>query len=68
MIYHGFYKEQVHFLCDRFPLYAGLFLPNFKSPEELEKGIMLALQNGAGGVSLFGKVNDWVLKVLKTIG
>ena len=76
MIYHGFYKEQVdwigdavkdgvQFLCGRFPLYAGLFLPNFKSQKELENGINLALQNGAGGVSLFGKVDEWVLEALK---
>jgi hypothetical protein len=76
MIYHGFYKEQVnwigdavkegiHFLCGRFPLYAGLFLPNFKSPLELEEGIKLAMDNGASGVSLFGKIDDSVLEVLK---
>ena len=76
MIYHGFYKEQVgwigdavkegvHFLCGKFPLYAGIFLPNFKSQEELETGINLALQNGASGVSLFGNVDDSVLRALK---
>lgn len=80
MIYHGFYKEQVewigdavkegvHFLCGKFPLYAGIFLPNFKSSEELEKGIKLALDNGAGGISFFGKVSTSVLEVLKrTLG
>ncbi|WP_430972523.1 family 10 glycosylhydrolase [Sunxiuqinia rutila] len=76
MIYHGFYREQVqwigdavkegvHFLCGRFPLYAGLFLPNFKSSEELDAGISYALKNGAAGVSLFGNVDDDVLAVLK---
>ncbi len=75
MIYHGFYrepvswigdavKEGVHFLCDRFPLYSGLFIPNFKNKEELRDGIQYALNNGAGGVSLFGDVNDEVLEVL----
>ncbi len=78
MIYHGFYNEQVswigdavkegiHFLNERFPLYAGLFIPNFKSPEELETGIKLALENGASGISLFGKIDDGVLKTLKKI-
>ncbi|MGQ7868019.1 family 10 glycosylhydrolase [Sunxiuqinia sp. sy24] len=76
MIYHGFYREQVqwigeavkegvHFLCGRFPLYAGLFLPNFKSTKELDNGIDYALKNGAAGVSLFGNVDDEVLAVLK---
>jgi len=77
MIYHGFYREDIawigdavkegmRWLCGKFPLYAGLFLPDFKSNEELEKGIEYALNNGASGVSLFGKVNDDVLDVLKT--
>jgi hypothetical protein len=76
MIYHGFYKEQVswigdaveegiHFLCGKFPLYAGLFIPDFKSMEELEEGIKTALKNGASGVSLFGKVDGKVLAVLQ---
>ena len=76
MIYHGFYKEQVswigdaveegiHFLCGRFPLYAGIFLPDFKSDEELYAGIKTALAHGASGMSLFGEVDDRVLSILK---
>ena len=76
MIYHGFYKEQVswigdaveegiHFLCGRFPLYAGIFLPDFKSDEELEQGIRTAIAHGASGISFFGQVNDHVLEILK---
>jgi hypothetical protein len=76
MIYHGFYKEDVSWIGDavaegvkgingRFPLYAGLYLPDFKNNNELEKGIEYALRNGAAGVSLFGNVNEDVLKVLK---
>jgi hypothetical protein len=76
MIYHGFYKEDVawigdavaegvHGLNGRFPLYAGLFLPDFKNSEELEQGIKFALQNGAGGVSLFGDVTEETLLVLE---
>jgi len=76
MIYHGFYREQVswigdaveegiHFLNGRFPLYAGLFLPDFKNMDELEKGIEVAIKNGASGVSLFGKVDENVLDVLR---
>jgi len=76
MIYHGFYKEQVswigdaveegiHFLCGRFPLYAGIFLSDFKSDEELESGIKTALSHGASGISFFGNVSDNVLSILK---
>lgn len=76
MIYHGFYKEQVswigdavdegiRFLCGKFPLYAGLFIPDFKSVEEIDAGIKTALENGALGVSLFGKVDEKILAVLK---
>ncbi|MCK5729909.1 MAG: hypothetical protein KAH68_02465, partial [Draconibacterium sp.] len=78
MIYHGFYNEQVswigdaveegvHFLNGKFPLYAGLFLPDFKSQQELEQGIKTAMANGAAGVSLFGNVDENVLSTLKKI-
>ena len=78
MIYHGFYREPVrwigdaveegvHFLAGKFPLYAVLFLSDFKSDDELEQGIKTAMANGAGGVSLFGHVNDRALNVLKKI-
>jgi uncharacterized lipoprotein YddW (UPF0748 family) len=76
MIYHGFYKEEVswigdavaegiHFLCGRFPLYAGLFLPDFKSIDEFEAGVKTALENGASGISVFGKLDERTLNVLK---
>jgi hypothetical protein len=76
MIYHGFYKEGVswigdavhegvHALHHKFPLYAGLFLPDFKDQNEIRQGIIYALQKGASGVSLFGNVTDEVLSSLK---
>ncbi|HZX58605.1 MAG TPA: family 10 glycosylhydrolase [Mucilaginibacter sp.] len=77
MIYHGFYKESVgwigeavaegvHFLAGKFPLYAGLYLSDFKNDDEIRQGIQIALKNGAAGVSLFGSVKDNnVLKILK---
>ena len=75
MIYHGFYKEDIPWighavqqglrgLDGRFPLYAGLYLPDFKDINETEQGIKTALENGAEGVSIFGNVNDEVLEVL----
>jgi hypothetical protein len=76
MIYHGFYKEGVAWIGDavqegvnalhgKFPLYAGLFLPDFKNQDEVRQGIINALQRGAAGVSLFGNVTDEVLNSLK---
>ncbi|MBK5720070.1 family 10 glycosylhydrolase [Dysgonomonas sp. Marseille-P4677] len=75
MIYHGFYKEDVPWIGDavkqglrgidgRFPLYAGLYMPDFKNNQEIEEGIKYALQNGASGVSIFGDLNDDILAIL----
>lgn len=78
MIYHGFYKEDVSWIGDavaegvkgiggKFPLYAGLYLSDFKSNEEIKTGIELAMQNGAAGVSIFGRVDNNILEILKSI-
>ncbi|WP_165041759.1 family 10 glycosylhydrolase [Dysgonomonas sp. ZJ709] len=75
MIYHGFYKEEVPWIGDavaqgmrgldgRFPIYAGLYMPDFKSNEEIEQGVEYALKNGASGISIFGNLNDDVLDIL----
>ncbi|MGL5785714.1 MAG: family 10 glycosylhydrolase [Bacteroidales bacterium] len=75
MIYHGFYKEPVRWIGDavaqgvrgidgRFPLYAGLFLPDFKDCNEFEEGVRFALSNGARGISVFGDPDDKYLNVL----
>ncbi|MCW3462609.1 family 10 glycosylhydrolase [Chitinophaga nivalis] len=76
MIYHGFYRENISWIGDAvaegvkalhgaFPLYAGLFLPDFKGNyTDLGTAVKLALQNGAAGVSIFGDVNPDVLRVL----
>ena len=79
MIYHGFYKEEIGWIGDavaegvkgiggKFPLYAGLYLPNFKSNQEIKTAIGIAMQNGAAGVSIFGKLNPDLLAILKEIG
>lgn len=76
MIYHGFYKEGVAWIGDavregvgalhqKFPLYAGLYLPDFVTAAELQQGMEYALKNGAAGISLFGTVTDEVLETLK---
>lgn len=77
MIYHGFYKEKVswigdavaegvHFLAGSCPLYAGLYLSDFNSDDELRQGIQYAFTNGAAGISLFGDVSKGnVLDILR---
>jgi len=78
MIYHGFYKENVQWIGDavaegvrllhgKSPLYAGLYLPDFKNNDELKQGMKYALQNGAAGISIFGNATDEVLHTLKEI-
>lgn len=78
MIYHGFYQENIAWIGDavaegiariggKFPLYAGLFLPDFKSRDEIQRGMELAMQNGAAGVSLFGRVDSPVLETLRSV-
>lgn len=76
MIYHGFYKENTSWigtavqeglrgLDGRFPLYAGLYLPDFKDVNDIRDGVKYALDNGASGVSLFGDMNDEILSMIK---
>jgi uncharacterized lipoprotein YddW (UPF0748 family) len=77
MTYHAFYKEGiswignavaegVHFLAGKFPLYAGLYLSDLKTDDDIRQGIRVAMQNGAAGVSFFGDVERGnTLKILK---
>lgn len=76
MIYHGFYKEDIGWIGDavaegfnalhgKFPLYAGLYLPDFPTTAEVSQGIVQALTRGAAGVSLFGNVTEDVLQALE---
>jgi len=76
MIYHGFYKEDVAWIGNaveegikalnkKFPLYAGLYLPDFKNTTEVQQGIEYALKNGADGISLFGNVSEEVMLALQ---
>ncbi|GGH13989.1 Tat pathway signal protein [Sphingobacterium alkalisoli] len=79
MIYHGFYSEPVSWigtavnegveaLNGKFPLYAGLYLPDFKAAEEIRQAISLSKKNGAAGISLFGETDftPAILEVLKS--
>jgi uncharacterized lipoprotein YddW (UPF0748 family) len=62
MIYQSFYEEGVPWIgfvtaqCVHdvdFPIMAGLYSPALRAPEDLEKAIGLAHDNGARGVSFF---------------
>jgi hypothetical protein len=39
-----------------FPIYAGLYMSAFKSPEEFSDAVRLVLKRGGAGASLFGGV------------
>ncbi len=80
MIYHGFYREPISWIGEavaegvqtlhqKFPLYAGLYLPDFQNTQELESAIQLAKVNGASGISLFGEseIDQEVLDCIKRI-
>jgi uncharacterized lipoprotein YddW (UPF0748 family) len=77
MIYHGFYRENVHWigqavkegvraLNGKIPLYAGLYLLDFKNDQEIHQGIVNALHNGAHGVTIFSNPDQRVLDILKS--
>jgi uncharacterized lipoprotein YddW (UPF0748 family) len=74
MIYHSFYNRAVDFIGEcmienihavRFPIYAGLYMPAFETPEEFRQGLQLVKKRGGAGVSLFGGVGDPFWKVFE---
>lgn len=67
MIYHSFYNESVDWIGEcvlenirsvQFPIIAGLYMPGFEAPAELNSAIRLAKKRGVHGISLFGEVPD----------
>lgn len=75
MLYHGFYQEPpkwiglaaqdgLRVLQGKFPMYAGIYLPDFNNSAEIETGIRSALESGVRGVSIFGRVEDQVLTLV----
>ncbi len=62
MLYQNFYRENINWIGFAtkqgisdvdFPIYSGLYCPALKKPEDLEKAIRLAKENGAKGISIF---------------
>ena len=79
MIYHGFYNEEVDWIgyatkqgvsdveSENIGINTGVYMPDFKSVEELKQAILLAKENGAKGVTFFNAFNltDEYLKAIK---
>lgn len=79
MIYHGFYNEEINWIGyatkqgvadvkDRgVGINTGIYIPPFKSSEELKQAILLAKENGAKGVTFFDgpTLTDDYLKTIK---
>ena len=65
MIYHGFYNEEIDWIgyatkqgvtdieSENISLHTGVYLPPFKSADELKEAIVLAKENGAKGITFF---------------
>jgi len=67
MTYHSFYLQPPSWIGEcvlegiqavSVPVYAGLFMPDFKDQEDFRLGLDVAVGNGARGVSLFGNVGE----------
>lgn len=81
MIYHGFYNEEIDWIgfatkqgvtdvkSENIGLNTGIYIPPFKSAEELKQAILLAKENGAKGVSFFDgpTLTDDYLNAIKEI-
>lgn len=78
MIYHNFYQENIDwigFATEQgvndvdFPINTGLYMPAFKTADELEQAIRLAKEKGAKGVSIFTADNlkDDLKEVLRKL-
>ena len=79
MIYHGFYNEEIDWIGfatkqgvedvkDKgIGVNTGIYMPDFKSVEELKQAILLAKENGAKGVAFFDgpAISEDFLKAIK---
>lgn len=81
MIYHGFYNEEVDWVgfatgqgvadlrSKGVGLNTGVYIPDFKSANELKQAIILAKENGAKGVAFFDgpQLSDDYLETIKEV-
>ncbi|GAA4296319.1 family 10 glycosylhydrolase [Aestuariibaculum suncheonense] len=80
MIYHGFYNEEVDWIgyatkqgvtdteSEGISLNTGIYIPDFKTTEDLKQAIIYAKENGAKGVSFFdgNAISDEFFETIKT--
>ena len=75
MLYHNFYRENINWIgfatqqgvqSVDFPIHSGLYMPALQDADNFEKAILLAIENGAVGISFFtaGNLNDEQKSVL----
>ena len=81
MIYHGFYNEEIDWIGFAtkqgvddvkgrgIGINTGIYVPPFKSNEELKQAILLAKENGAKGVTFFDgpTLTEEYLKTIKEV-
>jgi len=81
MIYHGFYNEEIDWIGfatkqgvqdvkdKEIGVNTGIYLPPFKSANELKKAILLAKENGAKGVTFYDgdALKEDYLEMIKTV-
>lgn len=80
MVYHNFYYGDINWIKDVVTedvktvkteqgIYCGLFIPGFKSDQELEQGIKAAKRSGAAGIAVFDykSINESQWKLLKRV-
>jgi len=67
MTYNSFYEADIDWIGEcvlenihavKFPVYAGLYMPDMHSPEDFKKALQVVHKRGGAGVSLFGGVSD----------
>ncbi|MFD1614138.1 family 10 glycosylhydrolase [Gelatiniphilus marinus] len=81
MIYHGFYNEEIDWIGyatkqgvtdvkdEGIVINTGIYMPDFKSVDELKQAIMYAKDNGAKGVTFFDgpTLTDEYLEAIKDV-
>jgi hypothetical protein len=81
MIYHSFYNEEIDWIgyatkqgvtdveSENIALNTGVYLPPFKSGEDLKEAILQAKNNGAKGVTFFDgpQLSDEFLNTIKEV-
>jgi uncharacterized lipoprotein YddW (UPF0748 family) len=76
MVYHAFYEEEITWvknatsegvskLKSRIPVITGIYMPDIENETVLKQAINGALNGGANGISLFGKLTSKQWKVVK---